>query len=207
MFKFYKGHLNLQNSHVKHIASIHGNELTKRWMMEDWTWFDRYVNQTMYWFNDPSRIRNPISILLANGYMHGVHPGASRFMGVCLSGAKSMLALAVCHIDPSIDQTLKKYMLYYEPTDNVKWNIDPPCNHTFLLDEAQEFDEHWWKEDSIEDVNAQQIWNKQPNLEWYDSQNNLIFKKVINENAQPVKINIGDNYQRFWDSLAEIARS
>jgi hypothetical protein len=205
MFNFYRGELKLKEENVQAIGSALANEHSAHYAKEKPEWFDRFVQQTLYFYSDPSRMKNPITILLANGYMHGVHPGSSRFLGCYLAGVDTMPVLAVSHVDPSTPRALEKYLVNYELTDDYEFYTEGPCKNSFQPKTRNDIatDDNWIEKDSIEEVNKKVLWNRHPNLQWINYQNEVLFERVTDASAVQKKIVIND-FHEFWDSLKQL---
>lgn len=208
MFKFYLGELDLKQEQVQRIAEMLALTLSAEYAKNDPEWFARFVEQSLYWFDDPSKMKNPITILIANGFMHGVHPGTSRFLGAYLAGADTIPTLAVSHTDPSTPATLKKYLKNYEETKDVFFNTNWPCPNSFqpLSRDDVATNEDWLEKESVSDVTARIVWNKHPNIQWIDSSGTVVFKKVVDASAELETVEIA-NFREFWNSLTKMARS
>lgn len=208
MFNFYKGLLKLDTDNVKAIADAIANEHCAYYAQKDPVWFSRFVNQTLFFYEDPGKMKNPITVLIANGYVHGIHPGTSRFLGSVLAGEKTIPSLIVSHIDPTTPDTLQKYFVDYQETDDYHFYTSAPCKNSFqpkTRDNVATYDD-WIKEESIDDVAHRLIWSKVPNITWVDKHENVLFEKVTNEELEKNVVVI-DNFHEFWQSLIKISTS
>jgi len=208
MFKFYSGLLNLNQEHVQHIANVIRNDLSPDYAKNNTKWFERFVDQTLFFWENPLKMKNPITVLLANGWLHGIHPGTSRFLGSVLANADTIPALAVCHIDPSSTQALEKYLIDYKETDDYAFYTERPCKNSFQPKTRDNVATHdtWIEEESIDDVAHRVVWSKKPNIQWVDYDNNILFSKITNEDLDIHEIKIND-FNEFWQSLIDIATS
>lgn len=204
MFKFYIGQLNLKNPQVMQVAnkiSAEGEVYIKQNKMQgDNIWFDRFVEQVLFWYADPTRIRNPITVLLAHGYLQGVHPGTSRFLACHLANVDSMPALAVSHVDELTETTAAKYFVSYKETDDVFFNTEPPCKYSFQPKTRKEFKDNWWLDESVEDVNARILKNHHANLHWVNSKGETLYQTGYDLSADSTIITI-NQFVDFWPSL------
>lgn len=210
MFKFYSGLLKLDHEHVQKIANIICNELSPDYAKNDPEWFKIFIDQTIFFWENPSKIKNPITVLLANGWLHGIHPGTTRFLGSILAKEKTIPVLAVCHTDPSTPKTLERYLIDYKETDNYHFYTERPGKNTFQLktrDEIATLDEPAMsKVESLDEVVNNVLWSKEPNIRWVDLEGNMLYEVVTNPNQETKVIEI-NNFNEFWESLINIATS
>lgn len=166
MLNLYKGKLDLTHEKVVSHCDWHArnpNNLRKR-----------QIEKFIYWYSNLDRIRYPVSFLVGQGELMGIHPGTTRLLAQWLSGKRYVDALGVINIDnksynmmkeimPKHERLLSEQAMAFDAGDG-HWEFRLAGDFDLFTKGAQEVD--WYKLERVEKRNFKSFWINQPGIKW-----------------------------------------
>jgi len=184
MIELYRGKINLKDPSVSYHAQL---QLNKPWLLDPTRLhYERQIEKFIYWYTDISRIKYPITAVIAGKEILGIHPGTSRVIAQYLKGIKFVDCIAMVIVHQDSRATLEHIMPNAQPLDGTEAiSFDAGHNNwEFRLKE----DTCDLEDRDIKQTNKKYFWSLRPGMRWFHNGRLLLDRSRPGEISKDIAI-------------------
>tara|TARA_A100001035_G_C27628181_1_gene428720 strand:+ start:57 stop:701 length:645 start_codon:yes stop_codon:yes gene_type:complete len=184
MIELYRGKINLKDPLVAKHAEAHIN---KRTLLDPTRpHYERTVEKFIYWYTDLSRIKYPVTAVIAGKQLLGIHPGTSRVIAQYLKGVKFVDCIAMVIIHQDSRTTLQQLMPDATPlsgSEAISFDAGDNNWEFRLKDDTCDLEDR-----DINKTNKKYFWNLHPGMRWFHNNQLLLDRSKPGEKPRDIAV-------------------